>query len=104
MLGKQFNAWLLPGQDDSVWVETEKINRSATVCNMAGFVLNSEPIATEIAQINAVVAEYDKMYLYCDDVDAWAEEYVAKLRAAGAQAVIDEVQKQVDAWRAANGK
>lgn len=104
MLGNQFNAWLMPGQDDSVWVETEKINRSATVCNMAGFVLNSEPIATEIAQINAVVAEYDKMYLYCDDVDAWAEEYVAKLRAAGAQAVIDEVQKQVDAWRAANGK
>ena len=104
MLGNQFNAWLLPGQDDAVWVESEKINRSAKVSNMAGFVLNSEPIATEIAQIDAVVKEYDKMYLYADDVAAWAEEYAAKLRAAGAQTVIDEVQKQVDAWRAANGK
>ena len=104
MLGNQFNAWLLPGQDDSVWVETEKINRSATVCNMAGFVLNSEPIANEIAQINAVVAEYDKMFLYTDDVDAWAQEYAAKLRAAGAQTVMDEVQKQIDEWRVANGK
>lgn len=104
MLGNQFNAWLLPGQDDTVWEETEKINRSAKVCNLAGFVLNSEPIATEIAQIDAVVKEYDKMYLYAEDVDAWAAEYAAKLRAAGAQTVIDEVQKQVNAWRAANGK
>lgn len=104
MLGNQFNAWLLPGQDDGVWEETEKINRSATVCNMAGFVLNSEPIANEIAQINAVVAEYDKMFLYTDDVDAWAQEYVAKLKAAGAQTVMDEVQKQIDEWRVANGK
>ncbi len=104
MLGNQFNAWLLPGQDDSVWEETEKINRSATVCNLAGFVLNSEPIATELAQIDAVVAEYDKMYLYCDDVEAWAQEYAEKLRAAGAQTVIEEVQAQIDAWCAANGK
>lgn len=104
MLGNQFNAWLMPGQDDTVWEETEKVNRSAELCSLSGFVFNSEPVSTEIAQIEAVYKEFDAQYLYCDDVEAWAAEYVAKLKAAGAQTVIDEVQKQIDAWRTANGK
>ena len=37
-------------------------------------------------------------------LDKWAKEYAEKLKAAGAQTVIDEVQKQLDEWRVASGK
>ena len=104
MLGNQFNAWLLPGQSDTVWEETDELNRNAKRSPLAGFILNTEPIAAEVAQINAVEAEYKNQYKYTDDMDAWFKEYTDKLWAAGAQTVIDEVQKQIDAWRAANGK
>lgn len=104
MLGNQFNSWLQPGQADTVWEETDEMNRNAMKSVLAGFVLDTEPIAAEVAQINAVQAEYKGQYLYSDDVDAWFKEYTDKLWSAGAQTVIDEVQKQLDAWRAANGK
>ncbi len=104
MLGNQFNAWLLPGQGDTVWEETEAINRSAEPSHLAGFVLDNTPIETELAQISSVKSEYDRQYIYTDDFDGWLKEYTDKLKAAGAQKVIDEVQKQIDAWRAANGK
>lgn len=104
MVGNQFNAWLLPGQEDGVWEKTDELNRKATPCYMAGFTFNQEPVSTELAQISSVASEYDKGYLYADDVDKWAKEYAEKLKAAGAQTVIDEVQKQLDEWRVANGK
>lgn len=104
MLGSQFNAWLLPGQADDIWELTDKMNRDATVCNLAGFVFDSEPVSAEIAAVNAVVAEYDAQFLYADDVEALADEYVEKLEAAGAEAICKEAQKQIDEWRVANGK
>lgn len=103
MLGNQFNSWLLPGQADTVWEETDEMNRNAEKSVLTGFVLNTEPIAAEIAQINAVLGEYNKAYYY-DNLEEMYNECNDKLWAAGAQKVIDEVQKQIDEWRAENGK
>lgn len=104
MLGNQFNAWLLPGQDDTVWEETEAINRSAKQSPLAGFVFDSAPVESELAQISSVKTEFQNGYLYAEDYDKWYNDYVTKLDAAGADVVVAELQKQIDAWRAANGK
>lgn len=104
MVGNQFNQWLMPGQEDGVWEETEAINNSATPAVLTGFRFDTEPVSTEVAQINTVMGEYDKQFLYADDVEAWGKEYYDKLKAAGVDKVIEEAQKQIDAWAAANGK
>lgn len=104
MLGNQFNAWLLPGQADDLWEESEAMNRNAKQTHLAGFVLDSTPIEAELAQISSVKTEFQKGYLYTEDYEKWYNDYVTKLDAAGADVVIAEVQKQIDAWRAANGK
>ena len=39
-----------------------------------------------------------------DNIDELVDEFVAKLEANGSQKIIDACQKQLDEWRAANGK
>ena len=104
MVGNNFNQWLMPGQEDGVWEETEAINRSAVPAVLTGFTFNTEPVSTEIAQISTVAGEYSNQFLYADDVDAWYKEFYDKLKAAGVDKVVEEAQKQIDAWAAANGK
>lgn len=103
-LGNQFNAWLIPGQDDSVWEETEAINRSATPSHLAGFTLDPTPIESEMAQATSVINEYQWGFIYAEDYDKWYNELTDKLKAAGSDVITAEVQKQIDAWRELNGK
>lgn len=102
--GNQFNAWLLPGQADDVWEQTAELNASAEVSTLTGFVFDSASLETELAQIATVNEGIGSQFKYTDDFDAWHKEYVEKLKEAGAEKVVEELQKQIDAWREANGK
>lgn len=101
--GNQFNAYLLPGQADDVWEVSDELNRSAEVSHLAGFVFDTSSVKTEISQISSVNKEYGGM-MWAEDYDKYMEERLAKMKAAGVDTVIAEAQRQVDAWRAANGK
>lgn len=103
-MGNQFNAWLLPGQEDGVWEETEAINRSAKMSPLAGWVYDNTAIETERAQCKTVEAEYKNGYYTCDDVDAWFAQKAADMREAGVDKIVAEYQRQINEWRAANGK
>ena len=102
-LGNQFNAYLLPGQADDVWEVTEAGNKDAMKSVLTGFVPDSSGVATEVAQVSSVEQEYLNSYKYIEDYDAWYKEYMQKLEVAGINVIIEEMQKQVDAWREANG-
>ena len=39
-----------------------------------------------------------------DQIEAKCAEFVEKLNANGIQKIVDEAQKQLNEWRAANGK
>ena len=39
-----------------------------------------------------------------DNPEKVLDDYIAKLKAAGADKIVAEAQKQYDEWRAANGK
>lgn len=99
-LGNQFNAYKMDGQADDIWEVTDAINNAAEVSPLAGFAVDVSPVETELAQISAVVAEYDGKYIYAEDYDAWVSEYMAELEAAGAETVRAEFQKQLDAFYA----
>lgn len=99
MMGSNFNAYLTPGQDDNVWEETKKINASATPSPILGFTLDQAPIQAEWAQCQSVV---DEMQAAFDtgtlDPKTDLQNFITKLEAAGSQKIVDEIQRQIDAW------
>lgn len=101
MWGCQFNAYLLPDQDDNVWEETKALNESARVSNLMGFCFDNTNVKSEIAQCSAVVAEY--MPALGTGVVNWETklaEFRAKLKTAGVDNIIAEQSKQIKEWMA----
>ena len=103
-VGNQFNAWLIPGQADDVWEVTEANNKSAQKSLITGFVLDSTSLETERAQVSSVGLEYGNGFKYVEDLDAWYKEFCEKLDLAGSDKIREDNQRQIDEWRAANGK
>lgn len=86
----------------------KELNDNAIQDTNLGFVVDTAPIANEIAACANVIAEYDSdTYLrsgMVEDVDKAIDEFLAKLEANGAQKIIDEIQRQLNDWRASVGK
>ncbi len=98
--GNQFLAYTLPGQPDDVWEKTAELNESAEISPMRGFTFDPTPVQAEIAQINAVIAEYRNMQYVAEDIEAHTAEKVDKMNKAGIDKVLKEVQSQLDEWKA----
>ena len=70
------------------------------VAPLAGFVPDTEPIKNEIAARDALYNEFGVMIEYglVDDLDYAVEEYIELQKEAGLDLIIDEIQRQVDAF------
>ena len=81
-------------------------DRSTQYTANLGFVVNQDPIANEIAACANVIAEYHEPLTYgmVDDVDGHIDEFIQKLKDNGADKIIEEVQKQLNDWRASVGR
>jgi putative aldouronate transport system substrate-binding protein len=80
---------------------TRDFNNNATPSVALGFTFNSEPVKTQYAQLTALQKEYQQIFAGLMDAGK-LEEYIRKQKNAGLQDVIDECQKQLDAWVASN--
>lgn len=99
--GNQFLEWLKPGIPENVWEETQKLNESAKASPLLGFSFDPEPIKTEMASCKAVIDEFiNGLDTGSIDPEKNLPQMLDKLKAAGADKVIAEKQKQVDAWKA----
>lgn len=92
-IGNQFNAWYMPGQEDGLW--------EATVSSLRGFTFNQSNVQAEMAQLAAVAAEYKNGQFTANDIEAFIAEYQEKMEQAGIQTVVDEVNRQIEEWKAA---
>lgn len=95
-----FNAYLLEGQDADLWEQTKELNASAKVSPLLGFNFDPTPVNTEIAQCASVYNQY--LPLFANGVGTMEKDYVEfidKLEAAGAQNIVDEMQRQIDEWK-----
>ncbi|MDR2068633.1 MAG: ABC transporter substrate-binding protein [Spirochaetaceae bacterium] len=100
MYGNQFLAYFKEGQSVTDWEETIKINTSAKPSPALGFVFNPIPVQTEIAGVSAVVKEYElALDTGAVDPDRVLPEFLAKLKGAGSDILLTELQKQLDAWK-----
>ena len=103
MFGNQFNTYYRDQKLMGAWEATKIMNDTAYPSRALGFVVDRTPIETEIAQVVAVWDEFVKPIewggeSYADN----AAEVSQKLNDAGAQVIIDEVQRQLDVWAAEN--
>ena len=103
-LGSQFNAWKMAGQSDDVWAVTEELNSSAEVSHLSGFSFSTADVQSEMAIYTSTNDQYALQYIYAEDFDAWLAESRKALKDSNEDIIIENIQKQVDAWRAANGK
>ncbi len=99
--GYQYNALLLENQADDTWEETKRFNQEAVKSIYLGFTVDTDPIKTEIAQCKAIYNEYNPiMYMGTEEVDAYWDTMVSRLKDAGMDKVVEEVQRQVDEYLA----
>jgi len=99
--GNQFNAYVAVNQDDDVWEQTKKMNDEAQRSPLLGFVPDLAPIQNELSQISAVNEEFSVYKVGADAPENYWNNYMEKLKIAGQQKVLDELQKQVDKFLAA---
>jgi putative aldouronate transport system substrate-binding protein len=100
-IGNQFNAYLLPGQDDDVWEQTKKVNATAVAAPTLGFSFDSTPVQKEAANITAITKKYNNTFQVgvVDNYQDTINKYNQELKAAGLDKYEAELQKQLDAWK-----
>jgi len=105
MFGNQFNAYYRSEAQVGAWEKPKEMNDSGMPSKALGFSLDRKPIETEIAQVNAVWAEYGVPIANgWESYDDLAPEAIAKLKQAGLDTIIAEVQRQIDEWAKVNNK
>ena len=79
----------------------QEFNKEATKPCFYGFVFDSTPVQQQIAAVKTVEEQYAAL-VSCGatDVEPTLTEFREKLKKAGVQDIIDEVQKQYDAFKA----
>ena len=96
----------VPGYSTNYFAKIKEMNQTATPRPNSGFVFDKEPVANQIAAVTNVVAEYHNTLITGQNanVDQLVDEFVSELKSNGMDEIVEEAQRQLDAWREANGK
>ncbi len=98
ILGSMGNAYLTDVQSPTLIEEMEEHNGNALASPLMGFNANLDDISLEISNCKTVVKEYLEMLdLGLYDSKKLAE-FNSKLKAAGVDKIITELQRQIDEW------
>ncbi len=106
-LGNSFNAYQIYSEWDDPSLDSDfikKLNGDARESKLIGFSLDTTPIKLELKQIDAVVEEYGdmKQMIISENCAEMYDEFVEKLKLAGDDKVVAEIQRQIDEWRNKN--
>lgn len=100
--GGLFNTYVLENEPIDKWAIFKEFNDSSEEAPSFGFDFDLTPVSTQVAGFRNVLDEFGKS-LYTGSVDPaeYLPQLQKKLDATGVQDVIDEMQKQIDEWKAA---
>lgn len=102
--GNQFLSYIWgEGRDTTIYSRLEENNKNSEFSPVMGFAYDSTPVSAELAAIQNVVSQYIPG-LTCGSLNPETEmqNFLDALDDAGMQVVIEEKQKQLDAWKAEN--
>ncbi|CAM4212868.1 ABC transporter substrate-binding protein [Paenibacillus alkaliterrae] len=104
MHGNQFLSQVFEGDDPEVFIKQAEFNKTAVKSKALGFTFNSEPVKTEVAAATGVLQQFRRgLESGVLDVDKELPKFIAKLKDAGIDKIMEEKQKQLDEWAKANG-
>ncbi|MBQ6551166.1 MAG: extracellular solute-binding protein [Lachnospiraceae bacterium] len=97
----------LTGPDNTLIEKLEYYNTNALNAAHMGFVPDTSNIVNEIAACDNVVDEFTTtlnqgQYESEEAVDAAIDEFIEKLKANGVDKIVEEMQRQINEWKAAN--
>ena len=104
MFGNNFNAWYTsaPDAENNLWQQVKDVNNASTPSQALGFTFDRTNVQTEIANVNAAAVEFCQPVLEGKvDTAGNLETCIAKVKEAGIDTIIAEMQKQLDAFKAA---
>ncbi len=104
--GNTFNAWLNQSmtqeQEDYILNDLNESDNTI-VCPLAGMVVDTTPIDTELTQLKSIYEEYHEAIIFGvkgADQEAYLKEYLDKMEAAGLSKVLEELNAQAKAYLA----
>ncbi len=100
--GCTYNAKIMEGQDEDVWIETKKLNDSAATSPMGGFTFDTKSVVNEISAITTLNSQYKVMACGAEDKDVYWDEYVSKMKTAGIETVRAEYERQMNEFLSSN--
>lgn len=99
VFGNSFNGYELSGGLGTN-AALKKLNEESEMSPILGFSFDSEPVTTQIANVNNVVTQYQpSLETGAVEKTQMLNEFREKLKQAGIDEIIDEIQKQMDDWR-----
>ncbi|WP_042166139.1 ABC transporter substrate-binding protein [Paenibacillus gorillae] len=104
LFGNQFLSYVMKGKDADIWNKMDAFNKNAAHSKALGFSFDAAPVKTEYAAVTNVITQY-KLALETGSVDPdkVLPDFINKLKSAGIDKIIQEKQKQLDAWVQAGG-
>lgn len=99
--GNSFLNYLMEADPADKWKQFETFNAEAQISPLVGFIFDPAPVQAEIAAIQNVTAQV-RLPLITGSVDPkqFLPKVNEKLKAAGSDKVMAEMQKQYEAWKA----
>lgn len=103
MFGNQLNSYLWDNENPGLWEEYRSFNEKADKSKALGFVFNPERVKAEIAASLLVEKEFMPAFnTGAQNPEKIMPMYISKLKAAGADKVVQEKQRQLDLWLASH--
>ncbi|RAP75195.1 ABC transporter substrate-binding protein [Paenibacillus montanisoli] len=101
-LGNIMLTYLNPSDPDNKWESFKEFNSAGKKAPTLGFNFDSSKVATELAAVQNVKEEFmSALYTGTVEPDEYLPKAVEKLNAAGFGKIIEEAQRQLDEWKAA---
>lgn len=92
-------SYVWEGNPEDLWDQTQKFNEEATVSPAKGFAWDNTPVQNQVTACANVIAKYGPA-LECGSLDpeTTIPKFLEELKAAGADDIIAEKQRQLDEW------
>ena len=104
IFGNQYLSYVWEGDDLDLYDQLKEFNDSALKSGAFGFVYDSNNVKTEVAAVSNVLNEYRAgLEFGVMDPETTLPEFLGALDAAGINTIIEEKQRQLDEWVAAQG-
>lgn len=104
-LGNNMLLYLNPNDPENKWDEFKKFNESGVDSPILSFNFDPKSVSSELAAVQNVKEQFwSSLMTGTVDPEQYLPQAIQKFNDAGLEKIMAEAQKQLDEWKAANGK